>query len=107
MDLVEGPAFGFNSKVGQCEIDLFDDTHERWGSYPEPVENRFQAARGLYEFSSVWGDNWLIVFPHWLPVLQCATFAAVPWIRRFSLRTLLIATTLIAVVLGLIVWSAS
>ena len=29
-----------------------------------------------------------------------------PWLRwRFSLRTLLIATTLVAVVLGLIVWS--
>jgi hypothetical protein len=43
--------------------------------------------------------------PHWFPVLLFATFAAAPWLRwRFSLRTLLIATTLVAVVLGLIVW---
>ena len=50
-------------------------------------------------------------FPHRWPLLIFAIFAAVPWInqltRRFSLRTLLIATTLVAVVLGLIVWSIS
>ena len=34
-----------------------------------------------------------------------ATMLACPWITwRFSLRTLLIATTLVAVVLGIIVW---
>ena len=39
-------------------------------------------------------------------VLVSATIAAAPWIRwskRFTLRTLLIATTLVAVVLGVIV----
>jgi hypothetical protein len=47
-------------------------------------------------------------FPHRLPIAVFSVLAAAPWIRelrwRFSLRTLLIATTLIAVVLGLIVW---
>jgi hypothetical protein len=47
--------------------------------------------------------------PHWFLVLLATTFATLPWIRyfewRFSLRTLLIATTLVAVVLGLIVWA--
>ena len=41
-------------------------------------------------------------------VLMVSQFAAAPWIpwqKRFTLRTLLIATTLVAVVLGLIVWS--
>jgi hypothetical protein len=51
----------------------------------------------------------IIKCPHWFPVLFLATSAAAPWYRRiphqFSLRTLLIATTLVAVVLGLIVWS--
>jgi hypothetical protein len=38
-------------------------------------------------------------------MLIAGALAAVPWIpRRFNLRTLLIATTLVAVVLGLIVW---
>jgi hypothetical protein len=41
----------------------------------------------------------------WLPILIVSTFVAFPWIsKRFSLRTLLIAATLVAVVLGLVVW---
>ena len=41
--------------------------------------------------------------PHWFAVLLTATIGAVAWpnwSRRFTLRTLLIVTTLIAVVLG-------
>jgi hypothetical protein len=46
--------------------------------------------------------------PHWFAVALAATLAATPWLYwRFSLRTLLFATTLVAVVLGLIVWAAS
>jgi hypothetical protein len=48
-------------------------------------------------------------FPHWIAVFFASTLAALPWLpwwsKRFSLRTLLIATTLVAVVLGLAVWS--
>ena len=47
--------------------------------------------------------------PHWFPVLISAALAAIPWLPwwswRFSLRTLLITTTLVAVVLGLIVYA--
>jgi branched-subunit amino acid ABC-type transport system permease component len=47
--------------------------------------------------------------PHWFIAGFFAAFAATTWVRqlrwRFSLRTLLIATTLVAVVLGAIVWS--
>ncbi len=46
------------------------------------------------------------VIPYWSLVLVTPLLAVAPWIRwRFSLRTLLIATTLIAVVLGIVVWS--
>lgn len=43
-------------------------------------------------------------FPFWFVVLLAATFAAIPWVKwwSFSLRTMLIATTLIAVVLAII-----
>jgi hypothetical protein len=45
--------------------------------------------------------------PYWFLLLLSATFAAVPWLRwRFTLRTLLIATTLVAVVLGFVAWVA-
>jgi hypothetical protein len=45
-----------------------------------------------------------LVFPHRILVLIFALLAASPWVRyRFTLRTMLIATTLIAVVLAAIV----
>lgn len=50
-----------------------------------------------------------LLVPYWGIVLTSGVLAAAPWIwwsRRFSLRTLLIATTLIAVVLGLIVYAS-
>jgi len=46
-----------------------------------------------------------LFFPFWLLVAPTAFAAVAPWLQlRFSLRTLLIATTLVAVGLGLIVW---
>jgi hypothetical protein len=50
-----------------------------------------------------------IGFPYWLLVVAPVMAALIPWIRwpawnwQFSLRTLLIATTLVAVALGLII----
>jgi hypothetical protein len=44
--------------------------------------------------------------PLWFLALAFGTLAMIPWLQwsnRFSLRTLLIATTLVAVVLGLAV----
>jgi hypothetical protein len=53
-------------------------------------------------------DGFCVAVPHWFLVAIFTTLAVLPWIRhlsrRFSLRTLLIATTLIAVVLGLVVY---
>ena len=44
-------------------------------------------------------------FPYWSLVVFSVTLASTPWLRwRFSLRTLLIATTLVAVLLGISVW---
>jgi hypothetical protein len=51
----------------------------------------------------------LFAVRYWLPVSITAILVCVPWIdraTRFSLRTLLIATTLVAVGLGLIVYAA-
>jgi hypothetical protein len=51
--------------------------------------------------------------PIWFVALVAGALAVipslankVPWSRRFSLRTLLVATTLVAVVLGLVVYAA-
>ena len=54
--------------------------------------------------------SFYIAFPYWAIVAACLVLAFAPVLirhqrYRFSLRTLLIATTLVAVVLGLVVWS--
>src|SRR5262249_47913138 len=46
--------------------------------------------------------------PHWVIIPCCAGLVVAPWVRwskRFSIRTLLIATAVTAVFLGLVVWS--
>jgi hypothetical protein len=51
----------------------------------------------------------LFFVPYWCPVCLSVLLATSPWFgmpRRYSLRTLSIATTLVAVLLGLIVWAA-
>jgi hypothetical protein len=45
--------------------------------------------------------------PFWFTLLGVVATATAPWWRlRFSVRTLIIATTLVAVVLGLVVYAA-
>jgi hypothetical protein len=52
-------------------------------------------------------DGWItaLIAPHWLPAVLSAALAVIPWISRswrFSLRTLLIGMTVVAVALSLI-----
>jgi hypothetical protein len=72
--------------------DRFDDSLHQYRGVVWPWTNRRDIA----------------VLPYWFLVSLSAIFAVGPWIRQlrwcFSLRTLLIATTLIAVLLGLAVW---
>jgi hypothetical protein len=55
-------------------------------------------------------SQWYVAVPCWFLVITLGTLAGLPWLPltglRFSLRTLLIATTLIAGVLGLAVLSS-
>jgi hypothetical protein len=60
-----------------------------------------------YQESIKGGRSTVISVPHWFALLSCIPVGAVSWAHwsnRFSLRALLIATTLVAVVLGLIMW---
>jgi hypothetical protein len=44
------------------------------------------------------------IIPHWTTVILCTVFGAAPWVpTRFSLRTLLIAMTVVAAILGAVV----
>ncbi len=81
-----GPAFELRSFRGSIDI-------LRWPAFMPGAWRRTPSIR--------------LQIPNPVVAMTLAAAAMSPWIpwsRRFSLRTLLIATTLVAVVLGLIVW---
>jgi hypothetical protein len=87
---------------------LMDETIQ---SVPQPISD---ANYELGDGTGRWGVTRTTtvtipthIVPAWSAVPILAIIAALPWIpwsTRFGLRTLLIATTLIAIALGLIVW---
>jgi hypothetical protein len=76
----------YSAPITRAEIDNY--RRIRW---------QITLSRGLKE----------IRVPTWFAALVSSIVAATPWIpiKRFSLRTLLIATTLVAVVLGALVYA--
>jgi hypothetical protein len=84
--------FGWLSQTTERQLRLTEMTAEELHAWPH------------FKFALVNGRP-AICLPHCLIVVLGVTLAALPWLRpRFSLRTLLIATTLVAVVLCIIVW---
>jgi hypothetical protein len=76
----------------------------RFQSTPDGYANTaIHKGRGFdAQFWSRW--CWFVQVPNWFPIVLAVAFGAAPWITyRFSLRTLLIAMTLMAVVLELVV----
>jgi hypothetical protein len=81
-----------------------DAEHLRDLLYFDPHDDHFEIAGFQLTRDSVGAS---LIAPYFFIVTAIAAIAAVPrlrWSKRFSLRTLLIATTLITVVLGIIVW---
>lgn len=90
-----------------------------WDIRSEPLSHLYPTARteqellqqmnvpkfpGFY-FKSL-GGFYKIVVPHWFVIVVATSVAAFPWcLWQFSLRSLLIFTTLVAVGLGVIVWA--
>jgi hypothetical protein len=74
-----------------------------------PTEDRFKGTFDKYVFGFYFGGrpSLELGFPFWFIVLIGVAITVAPWVHhlswRFSLRTLLIAITLVAVGLGLIV----
>jgi len=121
--------FFFWETSGQCGVTIIDAPvvlrdvevrhelpKEPWqfetGQLTEPDPFPDKSAPSCMGFRCVLmtSDLSAISAPFWSLVFLAATLSAAPWIRwprRFTLRTLLIATTLVAVVLGLIVWMSS
>ena len=78
-----------------------------WQYYGQ-VRSQFAVERWF--FWRLRSKEFIVQCPIWPLVIFTGTLATAPWLpcwsNRFSLRTLLIATTLIAVVLGLAMWAA-
>ena len=80
----------------------------RWSFQTQPareVSFPYRTLLGFVEYLKT-PTAYRIRFPDWCFLLLSATFAAAPWLRwRFSLRTLLIVTTLVTVGLGIVVYT--
>jgi hypothetical protein len=94
-----------NSICGQTLWSLSDRGRGVWywnrSSAPVTEGGRRSAQeRPKWEWGTI-PPFYFVHFPHWFPALLFALLAAAPWMKwRFSLRTLLIATGLVAVILG-------
>jgi hypothetical protein len=90
--------------VAARETDLFLYDHKGWKLRSHEVDPETFNVQWMPTPDKPW-----VVIPYWFPVLLFSTLAAAPWIqrfRRFSLRAMLIAMTLVAAILGTIVIAA-
>ena len=104
--------FAFNSGVGEIMFNYSGGPLWPWRRDQSPIDEGhqlgFRSRGGALGFAVHRHHNLSVFYlPYWFTVLVVSTLVVAPWLPyHFSLRTLLIATTLVAVVLGLIVWAA-
>jgi hypothetical protein len=117
----EGRIYGISSTYGTIRLFYGTDIHlvkpgwspqwrvsSQWHDNPGLTAEEKEIIRKHSSKQFRWRilpSGFYVKAPYWLITLLIAASGVVPWFRwRFSLRTLLIATTLVAVVLGIIVW---
>jgi hypothetical protein len=96
--------YGRDMHLGKWFVDYWstaeDDTLEN------KLEARLPSGFGTYQLYPTGIGHDAIVVKQWAPVLAFTGLTVLPWFpSRFTLRTLLIATTLVAVGLGLVVYA--
>jgi hypothetical protein len=103
---------GRNPRIpASVQADLLAELSNNRTFVSNPISelDRFPEANGVSGFGHYERGGTTIVFaPYWFPVLLTATCAAVPWIpwsRSFSLRSLLVAMTLVALLLGAVTYA--
>jgi hypothetical protein len=74
---------------------------------PQEVPFQYKTIIGVIEYATE-SNSFRVRFPYWLLLACSMATATISWLslKRFSLRTLLITTTLVAVGLRVIVWMA-
>jgi hypothetical protein len=116
MDDIMGPlpwsrGFGAMSRSGGIGLLIHrGEGSLHWNLRTQPAHEvilPYQTALGFVQYLTT-ADSYRVRVPDWSLLLLLAALTVSPWIEhfkwRFSLRTLLVATTLVAVGLGLIVW---
>ena len=107
----------FGSLPGECGAEILKgagrglqwtsrDTDRARAEVPKTKPNLMSGVWG--RFAYIYDRGPIVIVPDWFFIGVAAVLSAAPWIRwsnRFSLRTLLITTTVVAVLLGLVVWS--
>jgi hypothetical protein len=74
--------------------------------YTDKISSEEERITLSYWQLSLIGPTKFVGVPHWFLATVCGVISILPWLRwRFSLRTLLIAMTLVAAVLGLLVYA--
>jgi hypothetical protein len=105
--------FSCYSEYGSVQFDIIDYGTGEFALDSEEIEpmGYVPPGQGFWWYLGFAVDSWpggsVVMLPYWLICGVSVCIVIAPWIRlsnRFSLRTLLIATTLVAVMLGLIVW---
>jgi hypothetical protein len=103
---------GIIIEPGACGIEISSETNVTpWTVISMPADRYFQILKDFDDrHSRIWGyfhfKHETFVLPFWFLILASMIVGTVPWLRwRYSLRTLLIATTLLAMLLGLAVWA--
>jgi hypothetical protein len=107
------PIGGAHSAAGHIIFDRIESVSSAEAEWYVHTTQITSAPTESENIPSVWwmetGHHRELIVPHWFFAAVFGMFAAVPALLpskwRFSLRTLLIATTLVAVVLGLIVYA--
>ncbi len=94
LGVIADPNFGAISKVRYCAFEHLGPSH---ASYSQLTPYYARLTTGVTE---LYVPIWIVT----LCVVVCGAFPSFAGLVHYSLRTLLIATTLVAVGLGLIVW---
>jgi hypothetical protein len=109
LGLSSGPGYMFGSMNGEVSAAKFPSREGAvslgWHAWSNPAGGRRAwSTSDSSEFAGFRYGTFFAAMPHWLAILLMSLLGGVPWIRwRFSVRILLIATTLVAVGLGMVV----
>jgi hypothetical protein len=101
-DLTSKYAVACGSSYGHVIGVLADQSVGPWKVNSVQLDKRPTSAKEAF------GGSGVVEFdlPHFVVALVCGAIGAVPWMPwRFSLRTLLITTTVVAALLGAVVWA--